>query len=165
MYRLIFILLVGFFIQSCGAPEQKQSQTAAKTPVKVKEEKMVDDSKGVGKFQSVALTDPLDEAMISKGAEIYDLKCLACHKLTVERVVGPGFEGITDRRRPEWIMNMITNVEEMIEKDPTAISLLEICLTKMPNQNVTEEEARSLLEFMRKNDLDKTGKKDGALTN
>ena len=29
---------------------------------------------------------------------------------------------------------------------------LEICLVRMPNQNLTDGDARSLLEFMRKND-------------
>jgi len=163
MYRIIFLLLIGFTIQSCGAPEQKKTHSTAEAPKKA--ERRTDDGLGVGNIKSVKLTDPLDEAMIAKGLEIYDLKCMACHKLTSERVVGPGLENITNIRRPEWIMNMVTNPDEMLEKDPTAISLLEICLTKMPNQNVTEEEARNILEFFRKNDLEKTGKKDGASTN
>ncbi|HAK78793.1 MAG TPA: cytochrome C, partial [Runella sp.] len=29
------------------------------------------------------------------------------------------------------------------------------CLVRMPNQNITAEEARSVLEFMRKNDGEK----------
>jgi hypothetical protein len=29
---------------------------------------------------------------------------------------------------------------------------LEICLVKMPNQSLAENDARSILEFMRKND-------------
>ena len=52
-------------------------------------------------------------------------------------------------------MNMITNVEMMLEKDPEAQKLLEQCLVRMPNQNVTQEEARSLFEFMRSNDGEK----------
>ena len=51
-----------------------------------------------------------------------------------------------------WIMNMITNVEAMLESDPEAQKLLEQCLVRMPNQNVSKEEARQILEFMRKND-------------
>ena len=80
------------------------------------------------------------------------MKCAACHRLTDKRVVGPGWAGVTSKRKPEWIMNMITNVDMMLEKDPTAQKLLEECLTRMPNQNVSVEDARDLLEFMFDND-------------
>jgi hypothetical protein len=78
------------------------------------------------------------------------------------RVVGPGWAGITNRRRPEWIMNMITNVDVMLDKDPEAQKMLEECLMRMPNQSVSIGDARSLLEFMRKNDVDQVGSKDEA---
>jgi hypothetical protein len=77
-------------------------------------------------------------------------------------VVGPGFQGVTNRRRAEWIMNMITNVEVMLDEDPTAQALLEECLTRMPNQNVSIGDARDILEFLRENDMKTTGKKDEA---
>jgi hypothetical protein len=67
-------------------------------------------------------------------------------------VVGPGWEKVTTKRKPEWIMNMITNVEMMLEQDPEAQKLLEECLTRMPNQNVSVGDARDILEFMRQND-------------
>jgi hypothetical protein len=100
----------------------------------------------------VHLTTPLDQPMVTEGKGIYDLKCQACHKLTDERLVGPGWKGVTSRRQPEWIMNMITNVDMMLEKDPQAQKLLEECLVRMPNQNLTKDEARRILEFMRHND-------------
>jgi hypothetical protein len=80
------------------------------------------------------------------------MKCAACHRLDETRVVGPGWEGLTEKRKPEWIMNMITNVEVMLEKDKEAQDLLQLCLTRMPNQNVSIGDARDVLEFMRKND-------------
>ncbi|MBK8506635.1 MAG: cytochrome c [Saprospiraceae bacterium] len=90
--------------------------------------------------------------MVKRGSAIYDMKCSACHKLTAQRVVGPGFAGVTSRRQPEWIMNMVTNTDAMLEKDPAAQALLEECLTRMPNQNVKETEARDILEFFYSND-------------
>ena len=89
---------------------------------------------------------------ITRGQAIYDMKCSACHKLDEMRVVGPGWKGVTQRRAPEWIMNMVLNVEVMLDKDPEAQKLLELCLTRMPNQNVSIGDARDVLEFMRKND-------------
>lgn len=108
--------------------------------------------KGIGPHQNVELTHPLDETMVTAGKSSYEVKCQSCHKLTDERLVGPGWKGVTDRRTPEWIMNFTTNVDEMIEKDTAAQRMLEECLVRMPNQNLGETEARSVLEFMRKND-------------
>jgi mono/diheme cytochrome c family protein len=108
--------------------------------------------KGIGKYQNVELTHPLDEKMVATGKSIYDVKCSSCHKLTDEKLVGPGYKGVTDRRTPEWIMNFVTNTEEMIAKDTAAQNMLEVCLVKMPNQSLDETDARGILEFMRKND-------------
>ena len=111
-----------------------------------------DDGKGIGEITNVTLNDPLNADMVSRGKGIYEMKCAACHKLTDQRVVGPGWAGVTKTRKPEWIMNMITNVEVMLEKDPAARQLLEECLTRMPNQNLTIDDSRDVLEFMYAND-------------
>jgi len=100
----------------------------------------------------VTLTTPLNQQWVTAGKGIYDLKCQSCHKLTEDRVVGPGWAGVTKRREPNWIMNMITNVDMMLETDPEAQKLLEQCLVRMPNQNITQDDARQILEFMRDND-------------
>lgn len=108
--------------------------------------------KGIGPHSHIELTHPLDQKMVSDGKSIYDVKCASCHKTTEEKLVGPGWKGVTDRRTPEWIMNFVTNTEEMIEKDTAAQHMLEVCMVKMPNQNLAEADARAVLEFMRKND-------------
>lgn len=106
-------------------------------------------------MQSVELTNPLNKDWVTTGKSIYETKCLACHKLSNEKLVGPGWAGVTKKREPVWIMNMITNVDMMLEKDPEAQKMLEECLVRMPNQNVSQEDARKLLEFMRSNDGEK----------
>lgn len=111
-----------------------------------------DPHRGEGKFTKVELGDKLDAAMADAGKKIYDVKCSACHKLTNEKLVGPGWAGITKRVSPEWIMNFITNPDAMIDKDPELQAQLEICLVRMPNQNLSDDDARHILEFMRKND-------------
>ena len=40
----------------------------------------------------------------------------------------------------------------MLDKDPKAQAQLEICLVRMPNQNIADADARNLYEFMRRND-------------
>lgn len=109
------------------------------------------DSKGIGKFTDVKL-GPVDDAMAAKGMIVFNAKCSACHKVTDQKVVGPGLLGVTKRRTPEWIMNQITNPVEMEQKDPVGKALLEKHLTQMTFQNVTDDETRQILEYFRKND-------------
>lgn len=103
----------------------------------------------------VHLSNPLNAEWVASGKNIYDLKCQPCHKLTDEKLVGPGWKGVTQRRKPEWILNMITNAEVMLASDPQAQKLLEECIVRMPNQNLNLEEARKVLEFQRSNDGEK----------
>jgi len=107
---------------------------------------------GVGKFKHIDLAATLDKKLADGGKTIYDMKCSGCHKLTAEKLVGPGWKNVTERRKPEWIMNFVTNTEEMLNKDTSAQAMLEICMVKMPNQNLSDEDARKVLEFMREND-------------
>ena len=107
------------------------------------------------KAEDVHLTNPLNVQWVAEGKAVYDLKCQPCHKLSDEKLVGPGWKGVTKRRRPEWILNMITNVEVMLDKDPQAQRLLEECIVRMPNQNLNIDQARKVLEFQRSNDGEK----------
>ena len=66
-----------------------------------------------------------------------------------ERYIGPALQDVTERRTPEWIMNMILNPEEMTKKDPIAKELLAEYLSPMANQSLEEEEARKILEYFR----------------
>lgn len=103
----------------------------------------------------IKLTNPLNAEWVSAGSAIYDMKCMSCHKLTEEKLVGPGWKDVTKRRNPTWILNMITNVDMMLETDPEAQKLLELCMVRMPNQNISQEDARKILEFQRSNDGEK----------
>ncbi len=103
----------------------------------------------------IQMTNPLNQQWVSEGKNIYDVKCQPCHKLNDEKLVGPGWKGVTQRRQPDWILNMITNVDIMLEKDIEAQKLLEECIVRMPNQNLNLDEARKVLEFQRSNDGEK----------
>ena len=103
-------------------------------------------------IKNVELKNPLDQAWVTAGKVIYEQKCFPCHKLTGDKLVGPGWAGVTKRRTPVWIMNMVSNTDMMLAQDAEALKMLEMCLVRMPNQNVAVEESRKLLEFMRKND-------------
>ena len=144
----LLLICFTFFIacsDNSGSSSEAAENEATSTPAQEVHPELIQPSE-------VELTTPLNATWVDAGKQTYDLKCQSCHKLTDERVVGPGWGGITTRREPVWIMNMITNVDVMLEKDPEAQKLLEQCLVRMPNQNVSKEEARHILEFMRQND-------------
>ena len=103
----------------------------------------------------ITVSNPLNAEWVSSGKSTYELKCQSCHRLTEEKLVGPGWKDVTKRRKPVWIMNMITNVDMMLESDAEAQKLLEQCMVRMPNQNLTQDQARQVLEFMRNNDGEK----------
>ena len=87
--------------------------------------------------------------MAQKGKAIYEAKCTACHKAE-KQFIGPAPKGILKRRTPEWIMNMILNPEGMVAEDPIAKQLLiKFNGSPMANQNLTEDEARKVLEYFR----------------
>lgn len=157
LFRLVASLVlsaaVGFSLVGCGSKEAAE-KSAAESPDPAALAAQQPEVRGV-EVKSVEMTSPLKQDWVASGKAIYDGKCLACHKLTADKLVGPGWAGVTKRREPVWIMNMITNVDMMLEKDAEAQKLLEQCLVRMPNQNVTVDEARTVLEFMRSNDGEK----------
>ncbi|WP_281323369.1 c-type cytochrome [Flavobacterium aestivum] len=143
---------------SCGDKSKstdnssKESTSEEATKTEAVDPSTYDPNRGLGKFTTVDLGDKLDVAMAKKGEEIQTVKCSSCHKLTDEKLVGPGWKGVTSRHKPEWIMNFITNPDPMIDKDPKLQAQLEICLMRMPNQSLSDDDARHVLEYMRQND-------------
>jgi len=146
----LFSALIMLALVACTS--KKEAEEAAKKSPTPSEAAAPQPEVHGKEIKTVELTTPLNRDWVATGKTIYESKCLACHKLNNERVVGPGWAGLTKKRQPVWIMNMITNVEVMLETDEEAQKLLEECLVRMPNQNVSEEDARKILEFMRSND-------------
>ena len=161
MKKLIVLSLVVVFIAfvaSCGGNNSTDnnsgdtSTNAINSATTENDNPAYDPHRGEGKFTKVELGTSLDAAKAESGDKVYQVKCGGCHKLTDERLVGPGWAGVSTRHTPEWIMNFITNTDAMIDKDPKVQAQLELCLVRMPNQNLSDDDARNLLEFMRKND-------------
>lgn len=153
--NILLAILTGMIVLAvaCNSNDKsKENSASTDTSAATTGTTDANNPKGIGPYQNIQLTHPLDEKMVAEGLNAYNVKCASCHKLTDEKLVGPGWKGVTDRRTPEWIMNFVTNTEEMLEKDTAAQNMLEICLVKMPDQNLGEAEARATLEYMRKND-------------
>ncbi len=153
----LFTVIILFAFACSSSSEKKSSEDVQDNKGMLAEESneaksAADDSKGLGKFTEVEVGATLDLAMSEAGNKVYELKCSPCHKLTDEKLVGPGWKDVTSRRKAEWVMNFSTNPDEMIDKDPAAQAMYEECLVRMPNQNLSDADARAVYEFMRKND-------------
>lgn len=107
-----------------------------------------DPSKGIGPVKEVKLDPTINQDLANKGKAIFEQKCISCHKVN-EKLVGPALQGVTKRRKPEWIMNMILNPIEMTQKNPEAMALYQQTLVQMTFQDVTQDDARSILEYFR----------------
>ncbi|MDN3676392.1 c-type cytochrome [Flavobacterium paronense] len=156
MNKIALVFVATLLFISCGKKESSDSDFSKPTSVDEtslpKDPASYDPKRGEGKFDKVELGATLDQAMATEGQKIAEVKCTSCHKATDEKLVGPGWKGVTSRHEPQWIMNFITNPDPMITKDPKMQAQLEICLVRMPNQGLNDTEARSVLEYMRKND-------------
>lgn len=156
MKKLFLMFSIALFFAGCAGGGKTEPNDADKSSAAGESKgtgtESYDPNRGEGKFTDVKISDKLDAEMAVRGEKLADLKCTSCHKLTDEKLVGPGWAGVTKRNKPEWIMNFMTNTDVMIDKDPKVQAMLEICMVRMPNQNLSDGDARDILEFLRKND-------------
>lgn len=103
--------------------------------------------KGVGPVKELKLGN-IDNNLVAEGKVLFQKKCSTCHKLDT-KLIGSPLRGITKKRTPEWIMNMILNPDGMISENETARKLFEDMKVRMSPQNMTEDEARKILEYLR----------------
>lgn len=160
MSKLITNLTLVAFVAlvfSCGgsgdsteeAVEPPKSMLSQEPRTLEEAEKGWETNNGVGPITDLQLPAEIDQAMVEEGAAIYNLKCTACHKPD-KQFIGPAPKGIFAKRTPAWIMNMILDPEQMVAKDPIAKQLLiKFNGSPMANQNLTEAEARAVLEYFR----------------
>jgi len=140
------------FLFACGGGNTKQAEQISKPP---QPKKVVDpyenwqQYQGVGPVKAFSLPAEIDQELAAKGKETYEAMCTACHKVD-KKFIGPAPKDILTRRNPAWIMNMILAPEKMIIEDPIAKKLLgDYNGAPMANQNLTEEQARAILEYFR----------------
>lgn len=160
------LIFTAALLLSCGGKEEKKDDSIkiGGTKKEVKKEasttgsatdeipaskRITLDNKGVGEVKDLPLDPAINQEMVARGAELFKTNCSACHKVD-KRFIGPSPKGITKRRSPEWIMNMILDPQLMVEEDRCAKDLLvEFNGAAMANQNMTFDQARDILEYFR----------------
>lgn len=144
-------LLLTALMVGCGGSEtpdaqasQPATEAAATTPATLTEVELV---QGIGPIRDLEL-GPVEEALAAEGEQAFTVKCSACHKIE-ERYVAPMLGDVLTRRSPEFVMNMILNATEMVQRHPEAQKLLAEFFTPMPVQVTDQAEARAILEYLR----------------
>jgi len=155
MNKLKFLTIAAatsMMLFSCGGSETSNTTVEETVTEEVVSEGPVEidpmEDKGVGPFTGTIEFGDLDQVMVDAGLELFKSKCKACHKVE-KRKIGPAMKGLTERRTPEWIMNMILDPDRMVKENKIARDLLMEYSAPMANQSLTEEEARSILEYFR----------------
>ena len=87
----------------------------------------------------------------SSGEKLFKANCVACHKTTDQRTVGPGLLGINQKRSEEWLIKWIRNSQDLIKSgDADAIAIFEE-YNKTPMiayEMFSDDEIRSILTYI-----------------
>ncbi|MBI2487470.1 MAG: cytochrome c [Deltaproteobacteria bacterium] len=140
---MVLIASIALFT-SCKGNEQEKPGTQVE---------QVNKEANVATQEETKPAPPIDHALAEKGEELFKTKgCIACHSIGEGRRTGPDLAGVTERRKLDWIENMILDPDKMLEKDPIARELLATYMVKMTNQNVKPEEAQAIVMYLREKD-------------
>lgn len=157
MKKRILLAVLGTFIMSCGGKkDEKKDGFEVNRTKKIEKKEVVSGSvpvdlnnKGIGPITEMTFPEEIDTEMAARGEAQFNTICVACHMVD-QRMIGPPMRGLYERRSPEWVMNMMLNPDGMLKDDPIAKALLkEYNNAIMLNQNLTEEQARELAEYLR----------------
>jgi mono/diheme cytochrome c family protein len=83
------------------------------------------------------------------GEDLFRSHCAACHSTGPERRLGPGLEGVLERRDRGWLRSIIVEPDRLLRAgDPIALALLEEYGIPMPNLGLTHAQAESILDYL-----------------
>lgn len=143
---IIFIVMLSFTgFEIVNSLPQGNPGMAAPYPQK---KEAVDN--GIGPIKELKLSPKIDKSLVEEGSSIFYSKCYLCHDVDQTKLAPP-LRGVAKKLSPVFIMNYLLNTAEMQEKDPIIKELLKEYsnVPKMPNQQLTRQQARAVLEFLR----------------
>lgn len=144
---LFLLAVMGLLLIGCGGSDSSSGSESEMTESSDSGLSAEQLENGIGPITSVTVGE-IDAELVAAGEKEFTMKCAACHKMDT-RYVGPPLGGVTQNRTPEFIMNMMLNPDQMVKEHPEGQSMLATYMTPMPNQNLTEEAARAVLEYLR----------------
>ncbi|MEX2595327.1 MAG: cytochrome c [Salibacteraceae bacterium] len=148
---LLTFIASATIIIGCGSNDESSKTKTEPMDIYTTKEPKKANPFGVGPIKDEVVLSKINPELAKEGEAIFTQMCTACHKMD-KRHVGPPLNGVIERRNPTWVMNMILDPEQMVKEDPVAKALLAEYLSPMANQNLTEDQARAVLEYFRQYD-------------
>jgi len=149
---VVLLALVSVTLSGCGgakdAGEEKAatvSSTSTPSPGAVALPANLDQGPRAGESDYEEAKAKLGEALFK------DKGCSACHAFG-KRVTGPDLAGVSMRRTQAWMEQQILHPETMTKQDPISHQLFAQFALQMPNQGLTPEEARAVIEYFKHKD-------------
>ncbi|GHA73129.1 cytochrome c [Pontibacter akesuensis] len=109
-------------------------------------------TKGVepGSTEGATVGGGADPAVIDAGAALFKNNCVVCHSAGTDVIVGPGLQGITERRSTPWLIKWIKNSQALVAAgDPEAVAVYnEYKKQAMPSFNFSDDEIKSILAYI-----------------
>lgn len=102
--------------------------------------------KGIG----TSYTEAKQLPKLSKAEDIYRFRCMSCHSLGTEDGLGPGLQGVTQRRDKAWLTRWLKTPDKLLaEKDPIAVELYNrYNKILMPNLKLSDADVEALVNYM-----------------
>lgn len=91
-------------------------------------------------------------ANAESGKDIFNKACMTCHQLTDKRTVGPGLQGVGERRSEEWLIKWVKNSQDLINSgDADAKALYEeYGMMIMPSfSQYSDDDIKGILAFIK----------------
>ena len=88
-------------------------------------------------------------AVAATGEELFIKRCAGCHMIGAGQLVGPDLKDVAKRRSEEWLLRFMKSPKAMFESgDAEAVALIKAYDVLMPDQILSEVEARDVLAFI-----------------
>jgi mono/diheme cytochrome c family protein len=152
-------LVLVFAVAGCGGgSNQTSSQTPEPAPPAATPPPAATDTGTTAAATSPYDTGPragesaMNGGMASAGEKLFTAKgCAVCHGFG-KKITCPDLVGVTMRRTATWMEHQILHPEVMVEQDPISKELRKGYPLAMTNQKLTPQEAKQVIEFLKKKD-------------
>src|SRR5688572_30771247 len=98
--------------------------------------------------QTGAVSYALDKATISKGQNLFQVRCASCHNFK-QQGIGPNLTGVTAQTSPQYLQKFIRNSQELVKAgDKRAVAVFNKYKVPMPpNPDLSNDDIHALLSF------------------
>jgi len=147
-------LLLALALAGCGGKQAQQEQSSATAAPPVPAAGAAADYVVPADLDQGprAAASAVDEEKAELGEKLFNSKgCVACHAFG-KRMSGPDLAGVTRSRTERWMESQILHPDKMTQQDPISKELFATYKVQMTNFGLTPDEAKAIVEFLKKKD-------------